>query len=219
MTYALRKVVTREEKWPELITDLNYIMHKSRNDFNQAIRDEFSKPDWKPSEAKILSWTNATAINYNKLVHQHLTGNDHFAVGDYVICNSFQEKLKLPVESLVRIASMIPIEMQGIPGYSITVTNNTTRFFLPHNRKMLQKRINHLYQTNPMEANHLKDYSIDLRLAYASTINKAQGSTYKKVFLDLDDVGKCIDSDNLARLMYVGSSRPSQQLIFTGSLN
>ena len=59
---------------------------------------------------------------------------------------------------------------------------------------------------------------IDLRAAYASTINKAQGSTYKTVFIDLDDIKRCNSGDQIARMMYVGVSRASQRVWLTGDL-
>jgi ATP-dependent exoDNAse (exonuclease V) alpha subunit len=59
---------------------------------------------------------------------------------------------------------------------------------------------------------------IDLRAAYAQTINKSQGSTYDKVFIDLDNVSRCHVGDQIARMMYVGVSRARSQVIFTGDL-
>jgi ATP-dependent exoDNAse (exonuclease V) alpha subunit len=59
---------------------------------------------------------------------------------------------------------------------------------------------------------------IDLRAAYACTINKSQGSTYDKVFIDLDDLKRCNQPNTLARLLYVAVSRARYQVIFTGDL-
>jgi ATP-dependent exoDNAse (exonuclease V) alpha subunit len=57
-----------------------------------------------------------------------------------------------------------------------------------------------------------------LRAAYAQTINKSQGSTYDRVFIDLDDLARCSSGDQLARMLYVGFSRARHQVFLTGDL-
>jgi ATP-dependent exoDNAse (exonuclease V) alpha subunit len=59
---------------------------------------------------------------------------------------------------------------------------------------------------------------IDLRGAYASTVNKAQGSTFDRVFIDLDDIRRCNSGDQIARMLYVGVSRAKQQVFLTGDI-
>jgi exodeoxyribonuclease V len=57
---------------------------------------------------------------------------------------------------------------------------------------------------------------VDLRAVFAQTVNKSQGSTYDKVFFDLDDLKKCHNGNTLARLLYVGTSRARHQCFFVG---
>jgi ATP-dependent exoDNAse (exonuclease V) alpha subunit len=59
---------------------------------------------------------------------------------------------------------------------------------------------------------------VDLRAAYACTINKAQGSTFDRVFIDLDDIRRCNSGDQIARMLYVGVSRARHQVFLTGDL-
>lgn len=54
-----------------------------------------------------------------------------------------------------------------------------------------------------------------LRHCYASTVHKAQGSTYDIALVDYPDISKC--RDMRARLLYVACSRPSQYLVMTHS--
>ena len=68
------------------------------------------------------------------------------------------------------------------------------------------------------EANHMQHNWVDLRAIYARTVHKSQGSTFKKVFVDLGDLGKCRQVKQLARLLYVAFSRASVQLILTGDI-
>ena len=64
----------------------------------------------------------------------------------------------------------------------------------------------------------LKKNVMDLRLPYASTIHKAQGSTFDEVFLDLDSFRSCKDPETAARLLYVAASRAKNRLVLYGKL-
>jgi ATP-dependent exoDNAse (exonuclease V) alpha subunit len=66
---------------------------------------------------------------------------------------------------------------------------------------------------------NIENMWIDLRSVYACTVNKSQGSTYDEVFIDLDDIKKCWRNQNqLARLLYVGASRPRNKIVLTGNM-
>lgn len=58
----------------------------------------------------------------------------------------------------------------------------------------------------------------DLRSVAASTIHKAQGSTYESVIVDLGDIGKCTINSQTARMQYVALSRPRTRLYVRGKL-
>lgn len=64
----------------------------------------------------------------------------------------------------------------------------------------------------------LKNKFPDLRPRDASTVYKAQGSTFESVFLDLTNIGKCTDNTQIARMLYVGVTRPTTRLYLYGSL-
>ena len=59
---------------------------------------------------------------------------------------------------------------------------------------------------------------VDLRAAYACTVNKAQGSTFDRVYIDLTDIGRCTSGDQIARMLYVAVSRARRQVFLTGDL-
>ena len=86
------------------------------------------------------------------------------------------------------------------------------------NLKALKKANNILYKE---EIPTLIDESkiVDLRPLYSCTVNKSQGSTYRKVFIDLNDIGNCKNSDQMTRMLYVAFSRASQQVILTGDIS
>ena len=58
----------------------------------------------------------------------------------------------------------------------------------------------------------------DLRPAHSSTIHRSQGSTYGHVFIDLGDVGKNRNRNEVLRLLYVALTRPRGDVFITGNL-
>lgn len=52
----------------------------------------------------------------------------------------------------------------------------------------------------------------EIRHAYASTVHKAQGSTYDAVIVDLDDLGRMRDASGYNRALYVAVTRASHQV-------
>lgn len=60
---------------------------------------------------------------------------------------------------------------------------------------------------------------IDISLPMVSTIHKAQGSTYKNVVVDLNDLNRVDDINLLNRLLYVACSRASEKVFFVGKLS
>jgi ATP-dependent exoDNAse (exonuclease V) alpha subunit len=73
-----------------------------------------------------------------------------------------------------------------------------------------QKRWNLVYQ--------IENSYPDLRQRDASTVYKAQGSTFDEVFLDLTDIGSSTQNDQIARMLYVGASRATTRLVLFGKL-
>ena len=64
----------------------------------------------------------------------------------------------------------------------------------------------------------LKNHVADVRPAYASTIDKAQGSTHDDVFIDLGDISGCREAGRKARMMYVGITRARNNVFCYGEL-
>lgn len=64
----------------------------------------------------------------------------------------------------------------------------------------------------------LKATYLDLRDKAASTVYKAQGSTYDSVYIDLGNIGKSFDPQQVARMLYVAVSRAQTRVCFYGRL-
>lgn len=201
--------------------DGHHIQYMDREKFNQEILNEFTRPDWKYRDSKILGWTNKCVIAFNHFVRSNAKGSPDFEAGDYAICNSYIQlgKSSIKTDQMVEITSLSePVIVHGVTGKYVKL-DNRDEVFMPLSRDEVMKRIK---QAKADGIHHLvaeiETTWIDLRAAYASTINKSQGSTYGKVFIDLDDVSKCTNPNNLARMLYVAVSRAKDNVYFTGDL-
>ena len=201
--------------------DGHHIQHLNEMDFHQAIINEFARPDWSYADSKILAWTNKKVIAYNQFVRNQVKGSPDFHVGDYAVCNSYVQlgKTGIKTDELVEITDIGGwTEMHEVKGRFFEL-NGTTQVFFPNSLEEVAARIKkakaadhfHLVAT-------IENTWIDLRAAYACTINKSQGSTFDKVFIDLSDVSRCNSGDQIARMLYVAVSRARSQVFLTGDL-
>lgn len=201
--------------------DGHHIRYLERAAFDQAIVDEFTRPDWKYRDSKILAWTNKRVIEYNHFVRNQVKGDPHFQVGDYAICNSFLTvgRQSLKTDQLVQITGISEeIERFGVIGNTFTM-DGVIKAFQPKALTAKNLRIKEARACNEIHlVAEMESQWVDLRAAYACTINKSQGSTYDSVFVDLDDIRKCNSGDQIARMLYVAVSRARNHVFLTGDL-
>ena len=201
--------------------DGHHIQHLNEMDFHQAIINEFARPDWSYADSKILAWTNKKVIAYNQFVRNQVKGSPDFHVGDYAVCNSYVQlgKTSIKTDELVEITKINPpFSNHNVMGRYFEI-NGTTDVFFPTSLEEVAARI----KIAKAEDDYLllatiENTWIDLRAAYACTINKSQGSTFDKVFIDLSDVSRCNSGDQIARMLYVAVSRARSQVFLTGDL-
>lgn len=220
LSTKFRETVTTGEFFT-FTPDGHAIKYMSRDDFNQAITDEFSRADWKYQDSKVLAWTNKCVINYNHAVSDLVGGTPEFQVGDYAVVNKFVSfrGASLKTDQLVQITKISPeLHYHGVVGNEFTLDHYVTLFMPKNNvdKKVLLKQLKTNEQYAVLE--EIDTTWIDLRAAYACTINKAQGSTYERVFIDLDDIRRCNSGDQIARMLYVGVSRAKTTVFLTGDI-
>ena len=173
-------------------------------------------------DSKILAWTNKRVMDYNKAISELVKGYSTFQKGDYAICNSYIQRNgnKIKTDQVVQISYIAGpyICDAGVSGYDVVIKNHGNFFLCAdfNDRVATLKQLGkakqwHLYST-------YEQSWIDLRPAYAQTVDKSQGSTYQRVFIDLDDIRKCNNGNQMARMLYVAVSRAKEQVIFTGDL-
>ena len=197
------------------------IQYMERKDFNQAIENEFTRPDWRYQDSKILAWTNKATIGYNHAVSDLVKGDPNFQVGDYAVCNKYvsYNRNSLKTDQMVLITHIgEDTEEYGVAGNNYTLDHSITLFGPKSvaDKNALLKKAKASEQYKIIET--VENSWVDLRAAYSSTVNKAQGSTFDRVFIDLDDVRRCNSGDQIARMLYVGVSRAKQQVFLTGDI-
>lgn len=201
--------------------DGDAIKYLKKDEFYAAIEDEFTRPNWQYQDSKILAWTNKCVINYNQYVRNHVKGDPHFKAGDYAICNSFLAigRQSIKTDQLVQITKIEPdTDCHDVPGNWFTV-DYSTRVFQPKLLADKNARIKLARIQGDLDiVAEIESTWSDFRAAYACTINKAQGSTFDRVFVDLDDIRRCNSGDQIARMLYVGISRARHQVFLTGDL-
>jgi exodeoxyribonuclease-5 len=217
-------VITQEFSSAPL--DNKKVIHLPGNEYQAMIDDCFLHPDYQPDvSAKIVAWTNGRVIEYNKYINSVRGINEDYPIGETLITNTpilgtpgnSKEAVLYGADSKVRILNKEPAIAYGVEGYQLRLKKCS--IFAPTDRyqqKVLMKQF--ASQKKWSEYFNVKERWADLRPAYAATVHKSQGSTYEKVFIDLNDIGRCNNANDLSRLLYVAVSRASKQVILSGEL-
>jgi len=208
-------------EWLAFQPDGHHVRHLSRDDFHAAIEAEFTRPDWKYADSKILAWTNKCVIGFNQFVRNLAKGDPHFQIDDYAVCNSYLQvgKSSIKTDQLVQITGIGPDEERYDVVGNMMQMDHAIKAFQPKSLAAARERIKQARAVGDIHiVSDIETSWVDLRGAYACTINKAQGSTFDRVFIDLPDVARCNSGDQIARMLYVGVSRARTQVILTGDL-
>lgn len=220
LSTKFRETVTSGEFF-SFTPDGHAIQYLERDAFNLAIEKEFIRPDWKYSDSKVLAWTNKCVIGYNHAIQDHVKGNPEFKVGDYAVCNSFVTlgRQSLKTDQMVCITHINPdTEEYGVPGNLFTLDGSIS-CFMPKSLQAKNARIKQAKAASEFNlVERMQSQWIDLRSVFACTINKAQGSTFDAVYIDLDDVRKVNSGTTMARLLYVAVSRARKHVFLTGDI-
>lgn len=200
--------------------DGKHITYAPKEEFENNLLDEFSRPTWKSKDSKVLAWTNKAVINYNHGIRHHLQGAPELEEGDYAVVNNYINiaGVSFRTDQLVQVTSISPDNQYGVDGWVVELNHHVSAFMPRHlaDKKALIKKFTAENQAAKLA--ELDTCWVDLRAAYACTINKSQGSTYDRVFIDLDDVRRCNSGDQIARMLYVAVSRARHEVHFTGDL-
>lgn len=179
----------------------------------------------------ILTYTNNSAINYNQYI-QELRGNTlPYTVGEFLVSNSTVELLhqRINTQQILKVLAVsqpeefVVDESTSLPVYYLTLEGTYGSIYkrvpVPMNTTYFTQLVKYYKkQAKWIPYFKLKNTIADLRQTDASTVHKAQGSTYNNVFIDLNDLGTCKVPNQFSRLLYVAISRARDNIFFFGSL-
>ena len=190
--------------------------------------------------SRALSFTNKRALEYIHWVEQNrYARSDFLAEGQTYINNSLIQSnqghcLYYPEEEL----KLLKMEPEVLTQYRhkdnrfYSYDFHTRKVDLISNQTGKQKTVQICTRPNEFKAvlkqvakdkdwlsyYDLKDRIGDLRLPYASTVHKSQGSTFDEVVVDLESFEQCKSYSVASRLLYVAVSRARKKVYFYGDM-
>lgn len=216
--------------WPEIVPDGKHIIvHEDKMAYFKAIRDAYTLK-FKPSDTRIMAWTNDRVQAYNTWIRKFLGFGEGIQTGEFLISNKpiFKGSIvRIPTDSTVLVEDVIPATEHdgGIVtlGMRVTVrrpfTKNSMQVFQPSNWQESKDLMQRYAKAKDWRKYFtIKDAWGDFRPLYASTVHKAQGSTYDTVFVDLNDITRNNKWRDVARLVYVAITRARNTVHIYGNL-
>lgn len=194
-------------------------------EFKQKVTEIFTSPD-AATDNRILAWTNSKVQEYNIFCRSLYTKDPEFYLGELLIANetivNSRDDIIARNGERVKVLSATPSTLHGIPGQFIEYAreeNVSNTAFVPHNPAQayaLQKKA--ADEKDWYKYFQYKKEFADFRSVYASTVYKAQGRTFDRVFVDLNNIALQTDRDTLLRLLLVAITRAKKEVYLYGSL-
>ncbi len=196
--------------------------------------------------ARAITFTNQKAQQYNQYVRSILGLPDFYQVGETVCVRNFTLSYtgygnSISALTICQIESIEPmpastflidlpprdkgIDLSSDEFFEITFKGIKGKFMLPkdpvkYSKDLLKIRSNkRIKNAFCYSVEVLSNHVVDLRSNYAETSHSSQGSTYDKVFINLDDLSKLKTTKAIARCLYVAASRAKKQVILNGKIN
>lgn len=203
------------------ITTNNVVTYLNKEEYREMIDNLFISPSY---DNKIVAFTNKRVLAYNDYIKYQLRKyKAPFVVGEHYLVNTAfkagKRMLQTDEEVVVKEVGEVydyPLEDTSIRAVDLVLTTSslhdvsvTAVVDIPDYLKYLNK----LAKKKRWQAYFgTKKALIDLRLADCSTVHKAQGSTYKNILIDLEDIYQCKDRNMLNRLLYVACTRATDHI-------
>jgi hypothetical protein len=212
--------------WPEIPNNgVSLVHYTDGKAWEDEIRRSY-KEDHHPDDIRVLAWSNARVIEYNKFIRTQLGYTDFFVPGESMLSNDpiiFGEMVQVPTDGIVRVINVEEDVVSNIPGHYLTIEpymgRRQLRVFQPSDWKAARRLQAQLAKQQAWsEFYQIKNEWADLRPVHAQTVHKSQGSTYQKVFIDVADISKNNKWYEVARLMYVAVTRAACEVHLFGDL-
>lgn len=193
-------------------------------------------------DLKYLAWTNKEVDNINSLVRTHLYGDNpaKIELGETVVFDApylqyfINQELKIDTLDIVDITFKIIVSENPsfqkitkvlkcyvINGKFNNLTSEWQGVFIPHEEsekefEALSKQIKFnlkIKKLNWKTSLLFLEKFATIKYNHAITVHKSQGSTYRRVILNVNDINKNSNSVEKERLFYTGITRASELLI------
>lgn len=186
----------------------------SRDEAYALMNEDMCRPDWRVNDSKYIGFTNRMVIANNKRIQKKRHKKTVIMKDCEYICNHAAKSN----EVFIRTDEIIYISDEPTVGTylgheGVWVTISGEQFFNPNNPIAMRKTKDEVFATNDYDAMNKFNCVVDLREFYAVTCHKSQGSTFKRVYVDLHDL-KVADYHLYKKLLYVAVSRASDEVIF-----
>lgn len=214
------KEYVETDVFPHIDIDGINCLHLNQEDFNKAVIADMSSNNWINTDSRVLAYKNEEVTKYNNMVKEYITGTSQIGIGETVTSNTYLRiaSVSYPAGTSVFVLEKLQHNCEGVKGhyYNLATGGRDITVWMPDDLAGF-KTIKAILKNS---THTLHSYLADLRPDYASTIHKAQGSTFKRVYIDLNSIKNIsrYDYPLFKRLLYVAASRASEQIIFTGDL-
>lgn len=210
-------------------------------DYRKQLRKAFSSDSYQeqPNEIRALAWRNAIVDSYNESIREEIYGSNAqpFEVGERVIVKApvldlprwMGEKESWFLASVDEEANLTSVLVKPHPIYGeiecFALGFDTGRSsgitFVPTEaggRRQRQMENDLAERARSREVSWAKFWDFkqmfgNLAPAHALTTHRSQGSTYRTVFVDLDDLFANKNQREAMRSAYTACTRPSRNLI------
>lgn len=214
--------------WPKIKADGHHIIHyDEKHDFFDAIKEHYTEEVLQPDQYRVLCWSNNRVREYNNWIRGLRGLPPQLTPGELVTTNrpllAGDDKVLGQTDSTHRIARIEPTVEDGIKGHNVWLQGIGPSFFQPWDWNEAQA-LAAQYKKDAKQTRNWQPYFTiiqqwaDLRPIHASTVHKAQGSTFREVFVDLNNIGKNNNWREVARLTYVAITRSSHRVHIYGEL-
>lgn len=198
------------------------------NQMESLIDQEFATQQ---INSRILNYTNKQVMMYNDYIRglrglpMAYTVGEKLVNNNAIILNGNMLRVEEQVE-IVAIGDEYEVKIDGnVPmlvrdaDLMTKIGNIFTRVRLPTDRDHYANLLKYFAKEKNWHTYYdLKNNYPDLRQRDSSTIYKAQGSTHETVIVDLNDVSRCPNPDQAARMLYVALSRMKVKCYLYGDL-
>lgn len=181
-------------------------------------------------DRRIICYDNNKVNSLNSFIRSMRGITEPYVEGEMMVSNSAIQLRKgmISVEETVVIDKLDTVETVTFPNggaMQVQWAAVTTQFEGTHYLPLPMDKAHHIalqkYYAKLKDwvtYFNLKNNYPDLRPMDASTVHKAQGSTYDTIYIDLDSISQCRNPEVAARLMYVAFTRASNRVVTYGSL-